>query len=193
MIQQKRKIVLASRSPARRKLLKDAGFKIGLAFADVDESQLKNEPVCRYAMRVALAKALKIAKKKRDAVIIAVDTIIAHDGHIFGKAKNHSDARKILKRLSGRWHEVYSGTIVLDAKTGKIIKKLIVSRVKFAKLLPSQINWYIKTGEPMKAAGAYSIQGKGRALIEAVDGCVTNVIGLSIPVITRMLKRVNAI
>lgn len=187
-----RQIILASRSPARRQILKDAGLKIGVAYADIDESRLPRESVEHYAIRVAHAKAKKVATKypgvHRSPIVIGVDTVIAIGAHILGKPKNIAQARAFLKRLSGRWHKVYTGTVVIDAGTGRALKKLIVSRVKFARLSPAQISWYIKTGEPMHAAGAYSIQGRGRALIESVDGCLTNIIGISIPALMKMLK-----
>lgn len=189
----KRKIILASRSKARRQILREAGFEIGVAFADVDESVLRGERVGRYTMRVALDKAAAVAKKRRDAVVIGVDTVISLGGMILGKPRDKKEAAKYLRALSGRWHRVYTGTVAVDSVSGKIAKKLVVSRVKFASLSAKQILWYISTGEPLRAAGAYSIQGKGRALIESVSGCLTNVIGISIPVVHGLLKKLKAI
>lgn len=189
-----RKVILASRSPARKAILKEAGLKIGVAYADIDESRLPHESVERYAMRVAYAKAKKVAGKVEGApIIIGVDTVIAIGTHILGKPKDRKEAVRFLRKLSGKWHKVYSGTVMLDTKTGRVQKRLVVSKVKCSSLTPKQINWYIATGEPFHAAGAYSIQGKGRALIESVDGCLTNIIGVSIPVVTGMLKKCGAI
>lgn len=185
-------IILASRSPARFKILREAGIPVERAFPDVDESRLRGETVRHYVMRIAEAKAKKIAKKERDAIIIAVDTVISYKSHIFGKPKNKKEARKFLKTLSGKMHRVFSGTVVINSKSGKTLKKIIVTKVKFAKLSNEIIDWYIKTGEPMHAAGAYSIQSKGRALIESLDGCFTNVIGVSISQIFQMIKSVKS-
>lgn len=184
-------IILASRSKARRRLLKKAGLRIKIAYADADESRRRSEPIGRYAMRVAIAKAKKVEHLHKGAIIIAADTAIAIDSHIFGKPKNNQEAEKFLKKLSGRWHKVYTGTVVIDAKTGRALKKLVISRVKFEKLSQSQIDWYIGTGEPLRAAGAYSIQGKGGKLIEKVEGCFTNVVGISVPIVMKMLKTVD--
>lgn len=189
----KRSIILASRSTARRELLREAGFKIGLSFADIDESRLAGEAVEKYAIRIALAKAKKVALRRPTSFIIGVDTVISLGNKIFGKPSNKKIAKKTLLELSGKWHRVLSGTVLLDAKTGRTIKKTVISRVKFAKLTSGQIDWYIKTGEPLKAAGAYSIQSGGRQLVASVDGCFTNIVGISMPAITAMLKTLKAI
>jgi len=185
----KRDIILASRSPARYQILKEAGLSLKRAFADIDESFQKGEGVDQHALRLAVEKARKIALKKKDAIIITADTIIVLGKKILGKPKNKREAKKFLTSLSGKWHEVHTGTVVLDIRHNYIQKKLVKTRVKFVKLTPKIIDWYVSTGEPMRAAGAYSIQSKGRALVESVDGCFTNVIGISIPVIMRMLDR----
>ena len=124
-------------------------------------------------------------------IIIGVDTVIAIGNKIFGKPRNKEEAKKFLRVLSGKWHKVYTGTIVIDTLLGKTLKKLVVSKVKFVKLSEEDINRYISTGEPLRAAGAYAIQGKGMALIESVNGCLTNIIGISIPALIDMLKKLN--
>jgi len=212
---QRRKIILASRSPARRQILIEAGLKLDVKFPDIDESRLLREPVSRYAVRVAHEKARKIAEEyschpRRECgdpaspldsrlrgndfpVVIGVDTIIALGNKIFGKPSNREEAKKFLRALSGRWHKVYSGTVVIDTIRNKTIKKLVVSKVRFTKLSEDMIDWYVSTGEPLRVAGAYAIQWKGMALIEAVNGCFTNVIGISIPVLMGMLKKLKAV
>ncbi len=171
----------------------DAGLKLDVKFADIDESRFDKEPVSKFAIRVALAKAEKIAATEDNAIVIGVDTVIALSNHVFGKPKNRDEARRFLKALSGKWHKAYSGTVVIDSLRKKTLKKLVVTKVKFSKLSDNDIDWYISTGEPMHAAGAYSIQSQGRALIESVNGCFTNVIGVSIPVIIKMLNNLKAI
>jgi septum formation protein len=178
---------LASRSPARRKILEEAGLRVRVAYADIDETHLPNEPVGRYVIRIAYAKASKIAEGKRGPVVIGVDTVIAIGKKILGKPRNCAEARKYLKLLSGRKHKVYSGMVVIDTKNRKIFKDVTISGVKFSKLSPKVIDWYIVTGEPLKAAGAYSIQDKGRCLIESIDGCFTSIIGISLPKLFKVL------
>lgn len=193
MLFQKRRIILASRSRARRKILRECGLKMGVAYADIDESRRTGECVQNYVLRVAYAKAEKIASLSRNAVVVGVDTVIASGNRIFGKPKNKSEATSILRALSGRQHKVYTGIVVIDSANGRTIKRLVASRVKFAKLNSRQIDWYISTGEPFTVAGAYSIQGKGRALIESVGGCFTSIIGISIPAFAKMLKILKAV
>jgi septum formation protein len=190
---QKRKIILASRSPARLELLREAGLKISVDYPDINESVRRGEPVGRYANRLALEKAKKIAIRHKNAVVVGVDTVIALGQRIFGKPKNKKEAVRYLKTLSGKWHKVCSGTVVLDSKSGRYLRKLVVSKVRFARLSKEQIDWYVATGEPLRVAGAYSIQWSGRTLIESVDGCYTNIIGVSVPVLIQMLKIINAI
>ncbi|MBU4485218.1 septum formation protein Maf [bacterium] len=192
-MKQNRKIILASRSVARKQTLKDAGIKIGVTYPDVDESRKANEAINEYVLRIAASKAEKVGASCPNAIIIAVDTVIVKGWKIFGKPKTKAQAMDFLEKLSGKWHEVYSGTVVFDTKNSKIYSKLIKTRVKFAKLDQKTIDWYIKTGEPMKAAGAYAIQGKGKVLIESVEGCYTNVIGISMPWVLSILKRIDAI
>lgn len=187
------KLILASRSPARFQILKEAGLKLARAFADIDETPLPGESINHHALRLAVLKAKKISETEKNAIIIAADTIIVHGKRIFGRPKNKVEAKKMLSSLSGKWHEVHTGTVVVDSKTDKILKKLVITKVKFAKLSAKTIEWYIQTGEPFKAAGAYSIQNKGRALVEKVDGCFTNVIGISIPVVMKMLEKLKAV
>lgn len=195
---QKRKVILASRSPARRAILADAGLKLGAYYSDIDETRLPRESVERHSLRLAYLKAIKCCnayygKKRGTPVVIGVDTVIFHAGKVLGKPRNKKEAFKFLSALSGKWHKVYTGVAVIDTRTLKALRKLVVSRVRFTKLTKAQISWYIRTGEPMRAAGAYSIQGKGRALIGSVDGCFTNVIGISIPAVLKMLKFFQAV
>lgn len=189
----KMKLILGTRSPARRRLLKEAGLKFRVAFADIDESRHRGEAVGKMAMRLAIAKAKKISEGRNDSIIITADTLIAIGQHILGKPKNKNEAEKFLKILSGRWHKVYTGTVIYDPSSKKILKRLIVTRVKFAKLSSAEIDSYIKSGEPLKAAGAYSIQNRAKVLISAVDGCLTNIIGISVPYVMKSLKTLKAI
>lgn len=190
---QRRNIVLASRSPARRQILIEAGLKLDVKFADIDESRLPRESVSRYAVRVALAKAEKVASSENNAIVIGVDTVIALGNKIYGKPRDREEARKFLRILSGKWHKVYTGTAVIDTLRGKKLRKLVVSKVKFVRLTDKEIEWYISTGEPMQAAGAYAIQGKGMAIVESVNGCLTNIIGISIPVLMKILEQLKVV
>ncbi len=187
MLQLERPLIVATASPNRRAILKDAGLTFGVAEPDVDESVRSGETPEEYVRRLASAKAQSIQDASADALILTADTCIDIEGDILGKPRDEDDARAMLKRLAGAWHEVWGGIALRDDSTGTIDVRSKVTRVKFMKLSEKLIDWYIATGEPFGRAGAYAIQGKGRTLVESVDGCFTNVIGISLPLVFEML------
>jgi len=183
-----RPLVLASASPARRELLNDTGLKFVTQIVTIDESVKAGEEVGVYCERLARAKAMAATPPSKDAVIVAVDTAIGLGGAVIGKPADERHAREIIKQLSGRPHEVASGIAVRDALKGTIGTSVVRTEVVFSPLTDAIIDWYISTGEWRGRAGAYAIQGKGSALIASVNGCFTNVIGLSIPMLLKMLS-----
>lgn len=183
-----RPLVLASASPARRELLRDTGLKFTTQVVSIDESVKNGEEVGPYCERLARAKAQAAIPPSSDAVIIAVDTAIGLHGAVIGKPSDEKHAREILKQLSGRSHEVASGIAVRDVLKEEIETAVVRTEVKFIALTDAMIGWYLSTGEWRERAGAYAIQGKGAALIAEVNGCFTNVIGLSIPTLLKMLS-----
>lgn len=182
-----RPIVLASASPARRELMNDTGLKFTTQVVSIDESVRAGEEVGVYCERLARAKAEAAVPPSRDTVIIAVDTAIGFGGTVIGKPTDERHAREILKQLSGRSHDVVSGIAVSDCLKKTIETSIVRTEVKFVPLTDQMIEWYLSTGEWRARAGAYAIQGKGAALIASVNGCFTNVIGLSIPALLKML------
>jgi septum formation protein len=182
-----RPLVLASASPARRELLNDTGLKFETQVVTVDESVRAGDEVGAYCERLARAKAVAANPPSNDTVIIAVDTAIGLGGAVIGKPADKRHAREILKQLSGRSHEVASGIAVRDVLKGTIATSVVRTEVVFSPLTDAMIDWYLSTGEWHERAGAYAIQGKGSALIASVNGCFTNVIGLSIPTLLKML------
>jgi septum formation protein len=182
-----RPLIVATASPNRRAILADAGLKFETAVPQADESVRDDETPEQYVKRLALAKAHSISGFDPDSLVLSADTCIDIEGEILGKPRDESHAREMLKRLSGKWHEVWGGIALRDDKTGKIDVRGLCTKVKFSKLSDKMIDWYIATGEPMERAGSYAIQGKGRTLVESVDGCFTNVIGISIPTVFEML------
>lgn len=184
-----RPLVLASASPARRELLNDTGLKFQTQIVTIDEAVRKGEEVGAYCERLARAKADAAIPPSSDAVIVAVDTAIGLGGRVIGKPAGESHAREILKQLSGRSHEVASGIAVRDVLKHAAVTSVVRTEVKFSPLTDAMIDWYISTGEWRERAGAYAIQGKGSALIASVNGCFTNVIGLSIPALLKMLSK----
>jgi len=186
-----RPLVLATASEARRKLVADAGLSFTAAVVEIDEAPLPGEEVGAYVDRLARAKAEAVVPPSLDAVVAAVDTAIGLHGEIIGKPADEGHARQILKVLSGNTHEVASAIALRDVQDARVVAELTRTRVKFRSLDEGAIDWYIGTGEWKGRAGAYAIQGKGASLIESVDGCFTNVIGISMPAFFRMLAELR--
>lgn len=178
-------IILASKSPRRRDILTNAGYKFTIIEADTDEnipdSASPSEAVTDIAMQKALSVKKMILKNQheiKNTIIIAADTMVLKDGILLGKPKDSQDAFAMLKTLSGEWHEVYTGYAVLSGE--RRVMGCEVTSVKFRTLKDKEINDYINSGEPFDKAGSYGIQGRASAFIERVDGDFFNVIGLPI-------------
>ena len=179
-------LILASQSPRRRELLRAAGIACRVVVPDVEERCI-TAPTGRYAdlvRRAALAKASAVAGRER-GLVLAADTIVVCEGEILGKPADEAEARRMLRKLSGRWHRVYTGVALV--KRARQVVDYERTEVAFRELSKKQIDSYVSTGEPMDKAGSYAIQGTGAALIRAVRGCYTNVIGLPLPRVLDML------
>lgn len=181
-------VILASASPRRKELLQQIGIVFTTAPAHVDERALAGEEPEAYAVRVALDKARTAAKKFSSGVVIAADTIVVLDGVILGKPADTADAERMLKILSGKMHRVITGLAVMDAGAGKALTRTAITRVWFRNLPPEKITSYAASGEPLDKAGAYGIQGKGALLVERIEGCYFNVVGLPLPLLDEMLN-----
>jgi septum formation protein len=179
-------LILASQSPRRRELLRAAGIAFRVVVPDVEESW-GAAPRGRYAdlaRRAALAKASEVAGRER-GMVLGADTIVVCEGEILGKPADEGDARRMLRKLSGRRHRVYTGVALVDGSRRVVGYER--TEVAFRALSKKQIDWYVSTGEPMDKAGSYAIQGTGAALVRAVRGCYTNVIGLPLPKVLDLL------
>jgi septum formation protein len=182
-------IILASASPRRRELLRQVGLSFKTAPAHVDERALAGEEPEAYAVRVALDKARAAAKKLSSGIIIAADTVVIIDSEILGKPSDAADAGRMLSMLSGNMHRVITGLAVMDAGTGKMLTRTAITKVWFRSLSREEIASYVMGGEPLDKAGAYGIQGKGALLVERIDGCYFNVVGLPLVLLNEMLKK----
>lgn len=181
-------IILASNSPRRKELLRQIGLSFTSDPADVDETVLPGEPPEAYAMRVALEKAKVSARRARAGVVIAADTIVVLDAAILGKPSDAADAVRMLRMLSGGMHRVITGLVVMDAVTGRSLTRTSVTKVWFRDLPVKDIESYVSTGEPLDKAGAYGIQEKGALLVEKIEGCYFNVVGLPLSLLQDMLS-----
>jgi len=181
-------IILASASPRRRELLRQVGLSFKTAPAHVDERILDGERPETYAARLAQDKSRGAAKRLSSGIIIAADTIVVIESKILGKPADAPDAERMLGMLSGNMHRVITGLAVMDVGTGKMLTRTAITKVWFRSLSREQIASYVKGGEPLDKAGAYGIQGKGALLVEKIDGCYFNVVGLPLVLLSEMLN-----
>ena len=181
-------IILASNSPRRKGLLTQIGLSFTVAPADVDESVLPGESPEAYAVRVALDKARIAAERAGEGIVIAADTIVVVGDIILGKPSGPADARRMLSMLSGRGHEVITGLAVVDAATGRFTVRTSATQVWFRELSDREIASYVATDEPLDKAGAYGIQERGALLVERIEGCYSNVVGLPLSLLGEMLR-----
>lgn len=184
------RFILASRSPRRAELLAAAGFVFDVVPADIDETRWPGEPPDRYVVRMAREKALAVRRAAARAgaePVLAADTAVVVDGRVLGKPGDAGEAAEMLRALSGRTHEVMTG-LALAGSDGRLTAECVVSRVTFATLSEPEVEWYVTTGEPMDKAGAYAVQGLASRFIERVEGSYTNVVGLPIASVYRMLR-----
>jgi septum formation protein len=177
-------IVLASRSPRRLELLARIGIEPQVRPADVDESPLPGESPVTTALRLARAKASAVARDGE--FVLAADTVVALGEQQLGKPEDGDDARRMLRTLSGRTHEVTTGVVlVVD---GRPQTQLSTTHVRFRDLTDDEIDWYVATGEGADKAGGYALQGRAAAFVESIHGSHTNVIGLPLDVVIRLLR-----
>jgi septum formation protein len=182
------RFILASSSPRRAELLRAAGFEFEVVTGTVDESLRAAESPEDYVRRIADAKAAAVAKRRRDLPVIAADTIVVVDETVLGKPKDDQDARRMLRLLSGRTHEVLTGVTLSNGRTQTAID---VTTVEFSPISDSEIDWYVASGEPADKAGAYAIQGLASRFIRAIEGSYSNVVGLPVDVVYLMLSSLS--
>jgi septum formation protein len=183
------KWILASASPRRKEILARLGMRFRIDPSGILEpSRTANETPAAYVARIARLKARGVAKKYRSSFIIGADTVVVLGRSILGKPSNREEARAMLNRLSGRWHEVLSGLCVLDCEKARSHSGYSRTRVRFRRLSPSDIDWYLKTGEYRDKAGAYAVQGYASLFIDRIEGCYFNVVGFPISVFETLCR-----
>ncbi len=197
------RLVLASRSPRRRELLEQAGYRAEIVSAEVDEATRRGESPRRYVRRLAKEKAWRVARRLRAEVptlILGADTAVVLDGEILGKPADRSDGRRMLRMLAGRHHAVLTGYAVLragppSAAAGgnrRLLSGVVSTRVEFKALDDAEIEAYLDTGEPFDKAGGYAIQGAGAFMVRRIRGSHANVIGLPICEVVEALRAAEA-
>jgi len=182
------RLILASTSPRRRALLAAAGVDFELGESGVEEERLEGEAAVEFALRMAAEKALEVSRRAGDALVLGADTVVECGGEILGKPRDHADAHRMLRTLSGRFHTVVTAFAL--ARDGRLVEsRAVVSRVRFRELGDHEIDAYIRTGEPMDKAGAYGIQAEGAGLVVEVEGERDNVMGLPVGEVLAALRR----
>jgi septum formation protein len=191
MISTKLPIYLASKSPRRKKLLRQLNLKFKTIDLHFHEKYNDGEDPVFLVKRLSLEKLNKALLKIRKGIVIAADTVVVIDNHILGKPKNINDAKRILRKLSGRTHFVYTGFSIYNSSNNKVLTGFEKTSVTFRKLTSSEIDDYISTGSPMDKAGAYGIQDDfGAVFIEKIDGCFYNVMGLPLAKVYQSFLRI---
>lgn len=183
------RIVLASRSPRRRLLLRQIGFNFSVKPSSVEERFDNNRSPSHNAKRIALEKALDVAKNIKQGIVVGADTIVVVGKKILGKPRTKAEAVRMLKFLSGREHVVYTALAFVDSRSKKSVVEIEKTKVRFRRLNTKEIREYVNSGSPMDKAGAYGIQDDyGAVFVEKVNGCFYNVVGFPL---TRFYTTLN--
>lgn len=191
-----KKLILASQSPRRKMLLSQIGIGFETYPSDVDENMAKNMEPEDYVRSLSERKALCVkeylcSNRQNSFAVLAADTIVVLERKILGKPKDENEAFDILKMLSGKWHEVMTGVTIIDSEAGEKLTHVEKTKVKIRELNSNAIRRYIETKEPFDKAGAYGIQGKGALLVEKIEGCYYNVVGLPLYSVSVMLSQIG--
>ncbi|MDQ2921795.1 MAG: Maf family protein [Acidobacteriota bacterium] len=186
----KEKIVLASKSPRRAEILRAVGWEFEALAANIDETRAESEDAVSYVKRLAQTKAETVAKKiSNHGLVLGADTVVVIDGEILGQPRDDEDARRMLKLLSGKWHEVLTGLALVRAvNPPRVLVNHETTRVRFCEMSADEIDWYVATGEPKDKAGAYAIQGRGALFIEEIQGDYFNIVGLPVRLLYELMS-----
>jgi septum formation protein len=183
-------LILASASPRRSELLRNAAITFMVDPAHVEEQPLPGETPTDYAQRLARDKALAVYARHPDSAVLGADTVVVVDEHLLEKPADQRDAARMLRLLSGRSHQVITGVCLVTP--GFERTEAEITQVVFSPLSENEIAFYVETGEPMDKAGAYAIQGIASRWVERIEGCYFNVVGLPLPRVYRMLQAAHA-
>lgn len=179
------RLVLASGSPRRAEILRSVGWEFERSVPDVDESVVADESPEDYVQRLAAEKARVISPSYPGRVVLAADTTVVLEGEIIGKPVDLDDARQMIEKLSGNWHEVLTGVAVSRDEMESV--GLQSTRVKFAPMSDAEIDFLVAEGDPLDKAGAYAVQAQAALFIEGIEGDYWNVVGLPISLVYRLV------
>lgn len=187
------RLILASASPRRHELLKGIGLSFEIMPSDVDETFQGGEAPRDHVLRLCREKTMAVARLRPEAFVLGADTVVVLDGDVLGKPNSPAEAKVMLERLSGRFHEVFTGFCIINRERGVEISRLVESDVLFREIAADEIEWYTQSAEPYDKAGAYAVQGMGAMFIKEIRGSYTNVMGLPLCEVVDALKFVKAL
>ena len=182
--------VLASASPARRRLLQSAGIQPLTCPSDFDESQVQLSDPEALVQTLAQCKAETVAGQFESALVLGCDSLLLVNGEVYGKPADPAEAIARWQKMSGQVGNLYTGHALIDSQRHTLVS-CQVTRVYFAQMSDRAIAAYVATGEPLKCAGCFALEGRGGLFVEKIEGCHTNVIGLSLPLLRRMLDQMG--
>ncbi|MEA5599288.1 nucleoside triphosphate pyrophosphatase [Rivularia sp. UHCC 0363] len=183
--------VLASASTARRRLLQNVGIQPFVCASDFDESQVQIENPAELVQTLALRKAQTVAPNFQSALVMGCDSVLAINGEIHGKPANQEEARQRWLMMRGNYGELFTGHVFIDNLQKQNLVKYQVTKVYFTSASLAEIDAYVATEEPLKCAGAFALEGKGSVFVEKIEGCYSNVVGLSLPLLRLMLAEMG--
>ncbi|MFB2933814.1 nucleoside triphosphate pyrophosphatase [Aerosakkonemataceae cyanobacterium BLCC-F154] len=185
------KFILASASPARLRLLQNVGIDPIVLPSDFDESLVNVSDPKELVKILALRKGETVAAQQTEGLVLGCDSVLAIEGEIYGKPADASEAIARWQQMRGKVGELLTGHALIDLQQSKTLVRCQVSEVYFAEVSDRQIAAYVATGEPLKCAGCFALEGKGGLFVEKISGCHSNVIGLSLPLLRQMLDELG--
>jgi septum formation protein len=179
--------VLASASPARRKLLQTVGIEPIVQHSNFDESQVQLRDTVELVQTLAQKKAATVAQNFTDALILGCDSVLVVEGDVYGKPASKAEAIARWQKMRGNYGILYTGHVLIDQKQDTELIRCGITKVYFAQISDRTIEDYVHSGEPLQCAGCFALEGKGGLFVEKIEGCHSNVIGLSLPLLRQML------
>lgn len=187
------KLILASGSPRRAEILNSVGWEFTKDVADIDETEFQGETPEVYVKRLSREKAEAVSSKYSNGMVLGADTTVVIDNQIVGKPVDLEDAKRMIKLLSGNWHEVLTGVAVIKISNSKLESSKVGiqrTKVKFAEMTDEEIDFLVQKGEPLDKAGAYAVQAQAALFIEKIDGDYWNVVGLPINLVYSLVNEI---
>jgi septum formation protein len=188
-------LLLASASPARRRLLQQAAIAHRVRVSGFDEEAIGADDPVQLVQLLARAKAETVAARERGDTgaplpvpVLGCDSLLVFEGEVFGKPRDAAEAVDRWRRMAGRWGELHTGHCLWPAMAGEPLIATVTTRVQFASVGEAAIQAYVGTGEPLQCAGGFALEGRGGLLVERIEGCYSNVIGLSLPLLRQWLN-----